>query len=788
MFEEQSCNWLEADKQCEEAGGILVTDIHDCILKKLTQEVRYFIGGNKSSSGIWTWIDGSPINQTHWFPGEPNNSGEKEFCLQMWLESDTVYWNDISCDSKISGGYVCQKTSVITETTSPRKSEQPTTLPTEETSVKYNGTTTSHCDDLPHHELHVDCVSNIENINGKVDSVLRGNSSKKEIELVIHNALHKLQEISINHEQTQYDMESSINLLDKILDAYIELNVSLPSTVIVTTLDNLLAENLTAAWKKTSTKQANSRVNKIFRMVDKFGLHVLQTIKENDSITYNSTKNMVFTVAKIPADQNVIFPENENILGSSLVLPVQGHGSNQNIPYLAVKYKTLGAFIKNKNRSKENAGYRISSDILSLTLNDPLLEGALDPSLHLKFLKQENFNNSISECAFWDFDHNNGDGGWSTRGCKLQSANGRYFHCECNHLTNFAVLVRPYSKTLDEEEALSWISIIGCSISVFLSLLTAIVYIVFWKSITCDVSRMVNKITVLLCLSIAMAYTIFLLGVDKIRYKVGCIVITAFLQYLFLFVFFLMLALGLYYFSSISLIKISFSKATAFQSKSSFFSKIIWGVVAVMPACITAVTFGVIFFLDKDYNSKNSCWLSFESGALYGFVGPVACIVLINIVIVIVLSVTLCSIGFSPQDKGRKKILAGIRSICTLLPVLGVTWLFGLLSINDDVVVFQYIFSLLNSFQGLFIFISKCLLSKKIRRSLSKCIHKKGSENWRSRLYSLLSNNMLSMNTKEFSSVSKIQPEGEECTSKLRKGNLIKGISFKGRESVNTSL
>ncbi|XP_062572839.1 adhesion G-protein coupled receptor D1-like [Saccostrea cucullata] len=518
----------------------------------------------------------------------------------------------------------------------------------------------------------------------------------------------------------------------------------------------------------------------MFRLVDKVGLHVLETIKENETIKFNSTKNIVFTVAKIPAKQSVIFPENNSILGSSLVFPVQNQPFNQNIAYLAVKYKTLGNFINDNNRHREHSGYNISSDIMSLTLPDPLFGETLDPSLHIKFLTHGNSQKSISECVFWNFDLNNGTGGWSTRGCKLLSTDDLYLHCECNHLTNFAVLVRPYSRMQEEDKALSWISIIGCSVSVFLSLLTAIIYIVLWKSITCDVSRMVNKITVLLCLSIALAYTIFLLGVDKIQYKVGCTVITALLHFLFLFIFFLMLALGLYYFSSISLIKISFSKATTFQSKANFFGKIIWGIATVFPAFITATTFGVVYSLNKDYHSKTSCWLSLESGALYGFVGPVACIVLINIVIVIILSVTLCSVGFTPQDKTRNRILAGIKSICTLLPVLGVTWLFGLLSINEDVVVFQYIFASLNSFQGLFIFISKCLLSKKIKKSLGERIQKKDSENWRSRLFTLLSSNPLSMKTKEFSSLSKIQSEEE--------GSMKGGISFKSRHSADISL
>ena len=44
----------------------------------------------------------------------------------------------------------------------------------------------------------------------------------------------------------------------------------------------------------------------------------------------------------------------------------------------------------------------------------------------------------------------------------------------------------------------------------------------------------------------------------------------------------------------------------------------------------------------------------------------------------------------------------GIRSISTLLPVLGITWLFGFLSVSEDVIVFQYIFAILNSLQVCF--------------------------------------------------------------------------------------
>ena len=42
---------------------------------------------------------------------------------------------------------------------------------------------------------------------------------------------------------------------------------------------------------------------------------------------------------------------------------------------------------------------------------------------------------------------------------------------------------------------------------------------------------------------------------------------------------------------------------------------------------------------------------------------------------------------------------SGLRSLGTILPVLGVTWLFGILAVNEKAEAFQYIFVIANSLQ-----------------------------------------------------------------------------------------
>lgn len=61
---------------------------------------------------------------------------------------------------------------------------------------------------------------------------------------------------------------------------------------------------------------------------------------------------------------------------------------------------------------------------------------------------------------------------------------------------------------------------------------------------------------------------------------------------------------------------------------------------------------------------------------------------------------------------------ASIRSwalgAIALLFLLGLTWAFGLLFINENTVIMAYLFTTFNAFQGMFIFIFHCALQKKV--------------------------------------------------------------------------
>lgn len=61
------------------------------------------------------------------------------------------------------------------------------------------------------------------------------------------------------------------------------------------------------------------------------------------------------------------------------------------------------------------------------------------------------------------------------------------------------------------------------------------------------------------------------------------------------------------------------------------------------------------------------------------------------------------------------KFRAWLRGAIVLVFLLGLTWTFGLLYLNQESVIMAYIFTVLNSLQGMFIFVFHCIQNEKVR-------------------------------------------------------------------------
>ncbi|XP_062601623.1 adhesion G protein-coupled receptor L1-like [Saccostrea cucullata] len=581
------------------------------------------------------------------------------------------------------------------------------------------GTATRYCDiqgiwtapDL------INCTSEgFVNTSKELDSLLEdGVNNIEKVRDTVNNTLVKMKHLtSQSSSLSAGDISSSLDIIEKIVDVTNLTNANIEEEVFFEIVDNVLSTNNSDSWTtiKEKTKKDGSV---LLKNIDRLS----EVIMKNNNVTATkfTGKNLEVTVDRTNVEETgIIFPEisvNESAdivdeYATFLELPKQTHKSKKAITYVAVIYKTVTDILPTDIRGEDTASDKevVNSEILSLSTQTDL--GILSPPLNLTF-QHKNKNKSIhltAICVSWDFISNK----WSEEGCRVNSTNNKRTVCQCNHLTNFAILMRPYTSESEDSASLKSISFIGVIVSIVFTMLTFIIYIVAWKHIKNDQNIMMLN----LCGSLVVSYIVFISAVEETSNESLCIAITAIIHYLFLVTFFCMMGIGIYYFMSITVTYHALRVANNFKS----ISRVRWFLLGGwgIPLLIAGVTLGA--FWGKGYHLKNYCWLSMESGSLYLFIVPVCLIAVLNIIIIVSLIRVLLATSTMVNSSLYRKAASGLRSLGTLVPVLGVTWIFGILAVNDRAEIFQYIFIIANSLQGLFIFISHVVLNKKLIKGI----------------------------------------------------------------------
>ncbi|XP_071808027.1 adhesion G-protein coupled receptor D1-like [Asterias amurensis] len=310
-------------------------------------------------------------------------------------------------------------------------------------------------------------------------------------------------------------------------------------------------------------------------------------------------------------------------------------------------------------------------------------------------------------CVFWVEGAGNKDGQLSTTGCSVTTLKSSSF-CYCNHSTNFAVLMQVTAYEISEADssALMWITYIGCCVSIMLLLLTLAIYGYLWK-LRSDRIFIHSS----LALAILIAQLLFIGGLERTEDKVVCKVIAILLHFFYLSVFGWMLVEGIHLYRKV--IKVYGSE----NIKMYPYLLVGWGI----PAAITLVSLGIRI---EGYGTNKVCWLDISSGLIWAFVVPALCVVGVNIIVfILVLRVIVKSAELN--DKEHANIKAGLKGAVVLLPILGLTWIFGILAVNSATIMFQYLFTIFNSFQGLFIFLNQCAFNSEVKAAFLRIREKR---------------------------------------------------------------
>uniref|UniRef100_K7FM54 Uncharacterized protein n=1 Tax=Pelodiscus sinensis TaxID=13735 RepID=K7FM54_PELSI len=316
-------------------------------------------------------------------------------------------------------------------------------------------------------------------------------------------------------------------------------------------------------------------------------------------------------------------------------------------------------------------------------------------------------NNKETVCVFWDVVSDKGT--WSTEGCEPLSANNTHTTCACNHMSSFAVLMARHVSQNDV--VLSIITHVGLSISL-LCLFLAILTFLLCRSIR-NVS---TSLHLQLCLCLFLADLLFLTGMDKAKDKkiLGCAVIAGLLHYLFLACFTWMFLEGLHLFLTVRNLKV-----VNYTSASRFKKRYMYPFGYGFPALIVAISAAVN---SDGYGSTKHCWLETDNGFLWSFLGPVCLIILINCTFFIttlwILRDKICSLNSDVSTVKNTRLLT-FKAVAQLF-ILGCTWSFGLLPGK----VMAYLFTIVNSLQGAFIFLVHCLLNRQVREEYKRWIQR----------------------------------------------------------------
>uniref|UniRef100_A0A8D2DKF8 Adhesion G protein-coupled receptor F3 n=1 Tax=Sciurus vulgaris TaxID=55149 RepID=A0A8D2DKF8_SCIVU len=319
-------------------------------------------------------------------------------------------------------------------------------------------------------------------------------------------------------------------------------------------------------------------------------------------------------------------------------------------------------------------------------------------------------------CVFWDHNLFGGKGGWSGEGCRADAAIASpATWCICQHLTAFSILMSRH--TVPENPVLELLSQVGLGSSVLALLVCLGVYRLVWRVVVRNKVAFFRHAALFnMVISLLAADTIFL-GASFLSpgHLSPLCLATAFLtHFFFLATFFWMLAQALVLAHQLLFVFHQLSKHRVLSLM------VIVGYLC--PLVFAGVTLG-LYLPQGQYLREGTCWLDGTGGAFYTFVGPVLAIIGVNglVLATAVLKLLRPSLSEGPPVEKRQALLGVIKALLILTPIFGLTWGLGLATLLEEVsIVPHYIFTALNSFQGVFILLFGCLTDKKVQEALRK--------------------------------------------------------------------
>jgi len=734
--------WEEAVEHCKRNGTILaVLDTQaklDELSRRLTSQGyknwhRFWIGlVFNASIRQFVWSSGATVNVT-----SINNTCDNSFYSQnrcfLLRRFKSNCFQGKACDQRllIAAGFICQPTVQKATTLVPTPSSLATHLSTRASEI-FVATTTdkavSRASNSGQHmatsvisssstntETHIPIASKPPRREGtttyKVETIMATSTSTFSSNSAASHK-EKNSESSLNTENPR----NSVNPLVEFSNLMNSLDPK----------DPLSLKVATEAFKKLATSvQSMSKLRGDINVIQS-----TQTIEEfafkYASFNLNTShpeerkenKHIVLQVSLLPRGYsgNFTFTEQEDFEDVARITLPPSLFQEQDIVVVNALYRDLHKITSNPESRNSKLDSMILGSDFRPTKQDIFAENV---TITLRTL-EENDSKRKKKCVFWKWNFSYpANGSWSGDGCSLVESNESHVVCTCNHLTNFAILmnVNQHKFSDKHKQALCYVTYVGLGISLLGETITIIAYLL----LICSNPDQQSHLHINLVATLAMAQIIFLTGINATHNQVLCITVAALIHYFYLSSFCWMLIEGIMlYLLIIEVYNTELKLPLCYGFSLGFPGLVVGGTLIIAHLRREGI---------HQYTANSWCWLSTERYYIWSFAGPVILISVVNVVVFCIVVKEMVSMT-SMQSSKLNRVKAAIKACIVLFPLLGITWLFGLLSMARASVVSQYVFTVLNSIQGLLIFVFHCVRNTEIRVVWDKKLKKMKKQAW----------------------------------------------------------
>ncbi|KAM9107590.1 adhesion G protein-coupled receptor L4 isoform 4-T4 [Megaptera novaeangliae] len=529
----------------------------------------------------------------------------------------------------------------------------------------------TYCQEIVNPDCHLDDICIAANINKTLTKIRHIEEPVALLQEVYRNSVKDLSPTDII---TYIEILAESSPLLGYMNSTNSTKDTLPNSTLtefVKTVNNFVQKDTFIVWDKLSTNHRRTHLTKLLHAAEQATLRLSQNFQKTTQFDTNSSDIGSVAVAFLYYKSiGPLFSSSDNIL------------------------------LEPQSYDKAEEEGRVISSVISVSIssNPPTLYELEKITFTLNHIKTT--GKYRSQCAFWNYLPDTMNGSWSSEGCELTYSNETHTSCRCNHLTHFAILMSSGSSIgIKDYNILTRITQLGIIISL---ICLAICIFTFWFFSEIQSTR--TTIHKNLCCSLFLAELVFLVGINTNTNKLFCSIIAGLLHYFFLAAFAWMCIEGIHLY----LIVVGVIYNKGFLHKNFY----IFGYLS--PAVVVGFSASLGY---RYYGTTKVCWLSTENNFIWSFIGPACLIILVNLLAfgVIIYKVFRHTAGLKPEVSCYENIRSCARGALALLFLLGTTWIFGVLHVVHASVVTAYLFTISNAFQGMFIFLFLCVLSRKIQ-------------------------------------------------------------------------